>query len=83
MINGLPCNQNIGYGSGLTATNAMAVEGIKSTDKLLAVISWTSAGVFNGHDISDFTVAAGTITAGTINLASRTFVAIWTDAPDS
>lgn len=81
MINGLPCGQNIGFGSGLAATNAMAVEGIKSTDNLLAVISWTAAGVFVGQDVSDFTVGSGTITAGTIDLSSTTFVAVWTDAP--
>lgn len=84
MINGLPCNQNIGFGSGLTATNAMAVEGIKSGDNLLAVISFTAGGaVVVGQDKTDFTVAAGTITAGTIDLSSTSFVAIWTDAPAS
>ena len=80
-INGLPCDQGIGFGAGLAATNAMAVEGIKSGDNLLAVISWTAAGVFVGQDKTDFTVAAGTITAGTIDLSSTTFVAIWTNAP--
>ena len=80
-INGLPCDQGIGFGAGLAATNAMAVEGIKSGDNLLAVISWTAAGVFLGQVKTDFTVAAGTITAATIDLSSTTFVAIWTNAP--
>lgn len=83
MIHGLPCDQSAGFGSGLAATNAMSVEGIKSGDNLLAVISWTSAGVFVGRDVTDFTVADGTITAGTIDLSSTTFVAIWTNAPAS
>jgi hypothetical protein len=83
MIHGLPCDHSTGFGAGLAATNAMAVEGIKSGDNLLAVISWTAAGVFVGQDKTDFTVAAGTITAGTIDLSSTTFVAIWTNAPAS
>lgn len=82
-INSLPCDHSTGFGAGLAATNAMAVDGIKSGDNLLAVISWTAAGVFVGRDVSDFTVAAGTITAGTIDLSSTTFVAIWTNAPAS
>ena len=86
MISGLPCNQNSGFGAGLAATNAMAVEGIKSGDNLIAVISWVpSTGVYLGRDVTDFTVAAGTLTAGTIDLsaAGTKFVAIWTDAPAS
>lgn len=84
MINGLPCDQALGFGKGLAATNAMAVDGIKSGDNLLAVISWVpSTGVYLGRAVSDFTVAAGTITAGTIDLsaAGTKFVAIWTNAP--
>ncbi len=86
MIGGLPCNQNIGFGAGLASSNAMAVEGIKAGDNLLALISWLpSTGVYIGRDKTDFTLAAGTITAGSIDLsASGTkFVAIWTDAPDA
>lgn len=83
MINALPCDQSTGFGAGLAATNAMAVEGIKSGDNLLAVISWTAAGAFVGQDKTDFTVGNGTITAGTIDLSSTTFVAIWTNAPAS
>lgn len=68
--------------AGLTATNAMAVEGIKSGDNLLAVIAWEDDGsAVDGQDISDFTVGAGTITAGTIDLSGKTGVAIWTNAP--
>ena len=84
MINGLPCDQGLGFGDGLASTNAMAVGGIKSGDNLLAVISWVpSTGVYLGRDKTDFTVADGSITAGTIDLsASGTkFVAIWTNAP--
>jgi hypothetical protein len=80
-INGLPCDQGIGFGAGLAATNNMAVDGIKAGDNLLAVISWTAAGVFLGHDVTDFTVSAGNLNAATIDLSSTTFVAIWTNAP--
>lgn len=82
-LNSVPFDHSIGFGSGLTATNAMALEGIKSGDNLLAVISWTAAGVTVGQDVTDFTVGSGTITAGTIDLSSQTFVAIWTNAPAS
>ena len=80
-INGLPCDQGIGFGVGLAATNSMALEGIKSGDNLLALVSWTAAGVFLGQVKTDFTVAAGGITAATIDLSSQKFVAIWTNAP--
>ena len=83
MINGLPFDHSIGFGVGAEDTVAMPLEGIKSTDNLLAVISWTAAGVFVGRDVSDFTVADGEITAGTIDLSNTTFVAIWTNAPAS
>lgn len=84
MIHGLPCNQSQGFGSGLAATNAMAVEGIESGDNLLAVVSWNpTTGVYVGQDVSDFTVGDGTLTAGTIDLSGLRFVAIWTNAPAS
>ena len=80
---GVIFDHSTGNGAGLAATNAMAVEGIKSGDNLLTVISWTAAGVVVGRDPADFTVAAGTITAGTIDLSSTTFIATWTNAPAS
>jgi hypothetical protein len=81
-INGLPASHRIGYGQGLASTNAMVVQGINSGDNLLAVISFGAGGVTPvGQDKTDFTVAAGTITAGTIDLSSLDFVAIWTEAP--
>ena len=84
MIKGLPCDQGIGFGDGLAATNAMAVGGIKSGDNLIAVISWVpSTGVYLGRDVTDFTLADGTIEAATIDLSAvgTKFVAIWTNAP--
>ena len=84
MIHGLPCDQALGFGDGLAATNAMAVGGIKSTDNLLAVISYVpSTGVYLGRDVTDFTVADGTLTAASVDLsaAGTKFVAIWTNAP--
>ena len=84
MIHGLPCDQAFGFGDGLAATNAMAVGGIKSTDNLLAVISYVpSTGVYLGRDVTDFTVGDGTLNAATIDLsaAGTKFVAIWTNAP--
>lgn len=82
MIPGIDLSQ--GYGTGLAATNAMAVEGIRSSHRLLAVISFDTGGLTpNGHDVSDFTVGDGTITAGTIDLSDLKFVAIWTSAAGS
>ena len=73
-----------GYGSGLAATNAMAVEGIKVGHRLLAVISFGAGGLTpNGHAVSDFTVAAGTIEAATVDLSNLSFLAIWTSVDGS
>ncbi len=86
MIHGLPCDQGIGFGDGKVHTSAMDLEGIKSSDNLLALISYLpSTGVYIGRDVTDFTLADGTITAASIDLsASGTkFVAIWTNAPDA
>lgn len=83
-INGLPFQHSVGFGDGLAATNAMAVSGIKAGNNLLAVLSWPDAGgSVRGDDKTDFTVAAGTLTAGTIDLSGRQFVAIWSDDPAS
>lgn len=83
MIHGLPFQQSIGFGDGLADTVAMAVTGITTSDNLLAVLSWPDAGTsVKGEDVTDFTVGAGTITAGTIDLTGRKFVAIWSSAPD-
>lgn len=83
-INGLPFQHSVGFGNGLTATNPMAVGGIKSGDNLLAVLSWPDAGgSVRGEDKTDFTVAAGTITAGTIDLSGRQFCAIYSSDPVS
>jgi hypothetical protein len=84
MIDGLPCDQAIGFGDGLVHTSALALGGIKSSDNLLAVISWVpSTGVYIGRDVTDFTVADGSITAASVDLsaAGTKFVAIWTNAP--
>ncbi len=82
-INGLPADHSIGFGAGLASSNAMAVDGIQSGDNLLALISFTAAGVYLGRDKTDFTVAAGSLTGATIDLSGHTFVAIWTNAPAS
>ena len=84
MIHGLPVDQSIGFGTGLAATNAMALPGIVADDNLLAVISFDEGGLTPvGRDVSDFTVGNGVITAGTINLTGLKFVAIWTSQPES
>lgn len=86
MWNGLPVDQGFGVADGLAATNAMTLSGIKAGDNLLAVVSFLpSSGVTVGLDKTDFTVAAGQITAATINLSAaglRVF-ALWTNAPAS
>ena len=84
MLNGLPCDHAIGFADGVAAAAATSMEGIESGDNLLSVISWVpSTGVYLGRDVTDFTVAAGTITAATIDLsaAGTKLVAIWTNAP--
>ena len=84
MINGAPFDVHEEWGAGLAATNAMTVAGIKAGSNLLAVISiHDTTGVVLGRDKTDFTVAAGTINAATIDLSSHKFVAIWTEAPAS
>lgn len=73
-----------GYGAGLANGNPMAVEGIDSSHRLLAVISFGVGGLNpNGRDVSDFTVADGTIEAATIDLSNLKFLAIWTSVAGS
>lgn len=83
-INGLPFQHSVGFFNGLASGNAMAVEGIKSGDNLLAVFSWPDAGTsVKGEDKTDFTVADGELTAATIELAARQCCAIWSTDPAS
>jgi hypothetical protein len=82
MIPGI--DMSFGFGAGLAGTNAMAVGSIKASHLLLAVISFDVGGLTpNGHDITDFTVADGTIEAATINLTGLKFLAIWTSVAGS
>ena len=84
MINGLPFDHAIGFGDGVAAAAATAMEGIKSGDNLIAVFSWVpSTGVVLVRDATDFTVTDGVITGATIDLsaAGTKLVAIWTNAP--
>lgn len=82
MIPGAPFPVSAEWGAGLAATNAMTVAGIKSGDNLLAVISiHNTTGLVIPRAVTDFTVGNGTLTAGTIDLSSAKFVAIWTSAP--
>lgn len=75
---------HFGYGSGLAATNAMALGGIDANHRLLAVISFGDGGLTPiGRDVSDFTVADGAITAANIDLSDLQFVAVWTSAAGS
>lgn len=75
---------HIGSGAGLAATNAMALTGIKVGHRLLWVVSHEENGsIPNGQAVSDFTVGAGTITAGTIDLSNLWFTACWTSVAGS
>lgn len=83
-IPGFPADHSIASFDGLTATNAMAVGGIRSGDNLVAVWSQADDGSpVVGRDITDFTVGNGTLTAGTIDLSSTNCWALWTTAPSS
>lgn len=84
MIKAIRIDQHEGYGTGLAATNAMALTGIKVGHRLLAVVSFGDDGLTpNGQDVTDFTVGAGTITAGTIDLSNLQFWALWTSVAGS
>lgn len=82
MFGSLPFPVSMEVISGLTATNAMTCAGLKSTDNVLAVISFTdSTGLVVGQDVTDFTAADGTITAATVSLANMKALVVWTSAP--
>lgn len=71
MIDHLPFDVSVESFEGLASTNDMTVSGITSSDNLLAVVSYTAAGLVKTHDTTDFTVGAGTLTAGTIDLSGE------------
>lgn len=77
----LPVNwpHSIAQAVGVADTVATVVPGIKAADNLLAVIA-EEDGVIDTQDTTDFTVAAGTITAGTLDLTGKVLTVIWTSA---
>lgn len=77
----IPVNYSIAYITGLTATNAMATPSIRVDDLILAVITVEPTASIDGHDVTDYTVAAGEITAATIDHSSTQLMVIHTNAP--
>jgi hypothetical protein len=84
MVPGLTQIGHVGIAQavGATSTTAIPVGGITASHNLLAVIG-EKAGVVVTHDTTDFTVGAGTITAGTSDTSSQVLTVIYTDAPAS
>jgi hypothetical protein len=79
-IAGLPFWHSMAGARGDAATESIPVGGIKATDYLLAVIAHDAAnGSVQGLDITDFTVGAGTIEAGTIDTSDLYLWVLWTD----
>ncbi len=77
----IPVNYSVAYFTGLAATNAMAVPSIRVDDLVLAVITVGPTASIDGHDVTDYTVAAGTLTAATINNTNLDLMVIHTNAP--
>lgn len=71
------------YAAGVAATVATVVPGIKANDTLLAVITVAPVGSVASQDVTDFTVADGTITAGTIDNTGLTLLVIYTREPSA
>ena len=80
MIPGLPGAHSIATVDGAADTVAITVPGIKASDPLLAVIKFAhgpTPGNAAGVDVTDYTVAAGTITGATVSTAGYKVVVIW------
>jgi len=73
----LPIRYSEAGANGAASGVAIPVSGIKSGDVLLAVIKWAAATDPAPVATSDFTVADGTITAGTLTTASKLLWVMW------
>lgn len=71
------------YAAGVADTVATVVPGIKSNDTLLAVLTIAPAASVAGQDITDFTVADGTITAGTIDNTGLSLLVLYAREPSA
>lgn len=74
----LPMNQHVAGATGVTATNPIAVSGIKSTDILLAIVKQKPGTLAAGLNPADFTVADGTLTSATVDTSTFTLGVLWT-----
>jgi len=73
----LPINLSQTGANGAASGVAIPVSGIKSGDVLLAVFKWAAGSDPAPVATSDFTVADGTITAGTLTTASKLLWVMW------
>ena len=78
----LPVNYSEAGAVGAADTVAINVSGIASGDELLAVIAWEPGNDPTLIDASDYTVAAGTITGGTISTADKLLWVMWITPKD-
>jgi len=69
------------YAAGVADTVATVVPTIKANDTLLAVLTVAPGADVAGQDITDFTVADGTITAGTIDNTGKRLLVLHTSEP--
>lgn len=73
----LPVDHSIAMGTGATATTPFAVSGIKSGDELLAVVAYAPGADPIGIDVSEGTVADGTVALDTTSTASKLVWVMW------
>jgi len=73
----LPVNYSEAGGTGATATTPFAISGIKTGDVLLAVMAWDLDGDPIGIDVSEGTVADGTVALDTTSTASMQVWVMW------
>lgn len=74
----LPIAQSSTNAAGATATTDIPVPGIKAGDVLLAVTKFKYGSAPAAVAVADFTVAAGKITAGTLDTSTYTLGILWT-----
>jgi hypothetical protein len=77
----IPVNHSVAYVAGVADTVATVVPSILADDLVLAVITVGPVTSVDGHDVTDYTVADGTITGATIDNTGLKLMVIHTNAP--